>query len=155
ESQLKRYGALRDFSRIPGGPSWPSLHRLRAWIAGSVALVLLLGVAIWCGPSALRYLENVSEIEVSGDPGLVSVIVHRDGQAVTDWFDAKKSPTIPLPPGIYKIEPGFGPSRKLDHWEITTHGLFSGPTLLQFKRAPEFEVARGERVAVRAVMRDA
>jgi hypothetical protein len=43
----------------------------------------------------------------------------------------------------------------VEHWEITTHGLFSGPTLVQFNRAPEFEVARGERVTVRAVLRDA
>src|SRR5262249_60652474 len=40
-------------------------------------------------------------------------------------------------------------------WEITPHGLFAGPTVMQFKRAPEFEVARGERVTVRAVLRDA
>jgi hypothetical protein len=154
ESQLKRYGALRDLSRIPGGRP-PRPRRRRAWVAGSLALVLLLGGAVWCGPTALRYLRNTSEIEVSGDPGLTSVIVHRDGDAITDWFDVQTRPTIQLTPGKCKLEPGFAPGRAVERWEITTHGLFSGPTLMQFNRAPEFEVARGERVTVRAVLRDA
>src|SRR5262245_47037788 len=154
ESQLKRYGALRDLSRIPGGPA-PRPRRRRAWVAGSLALVLLLGGAVWCGPPALRYLANTSAIEVSGDPGLTSVVVHRDGDAVTDRFDVPTRPTIRLPPGKCKLEPGFAPGRTVERWEITTHGLFAGPTLVQFQRAPEFEVARGERVTVRAVLRDA
>jgi hypothetical protein len=116
--------------------------------------LLLLGAAVWCGPAALRYLGNRSEVEVSGDPGLRAVIVHRDGEAITDWFDVKARPTIQLPPGKCKLEPGFVPGRTVERWEITTHGLFSGPTVVQFKRAPEFEVARGERVTVRAVLRD-
>jgi hypothetical protein len=81
--------------------------------------------------------------------------VHRDGHAVTDWFEVKTRPTIKLPPGKYKLEPGFATGRMLKHWEITTHGLFSDQTLVQFERAPELEVARGERVTVRSVMRDA
>jgi hypothetical protein len=155
ESQLKRHGALSDSSRIPGGQSARPRRRRLAWLAGAVALLLLLGGAVWCGPPALRYLGNRSEIGVLGDPGLAQVIVHRDGEAVTDWFDAKARPTIKLPPGKYKLEPGIATGRTVKHWEITTHGLFSDQTLLQFKRAPEFEVARGERVTVRAVMRDA
>jgi hypothetical protein len=155
ESQLKHQGALRNVSRIPGGPSPRQRRRRRAWIAGSLALLLLLGGAVWCGPAALRYLRNTSEIEVLGDPGLTSVIVHRDGDAITDWFDVKTRPTIQLPPGQCKLEPGFAPGRTVQRWEITTHGLFWSPTVVQFKRAPEFEVARGERVTVRAVLRDA
>jgi hypothetical protein len=153
EAQLKRYGALRDFSRIPGGMS-PQPRR-RAWITGCLALLLLLAGAVWRGPAALRYLGNMGEIEVMGDPGLTGVIVHRDGDAITDWFDARTRPTIQVPPGKCKLEPGFAPGRALERWEITTHGLFSRPTVVQFKRAPEFEVARGERVSVRAVLRDA
>jgi hypothetical protein len=154
ESQLKRHGALRDFSRIPGGQSPQPRRRRLAWVAGVVALLLLLGGAVWCGPLALRYLGNTSEVEVLGDRGLVSVIVHRDGGAITDWFDVKAHPTIQLPPGKCKLEPMFAPGRTVEHWEITTHGRFSDQTLLQFKRAPEFEAARGERVTVRAVLRD-
>jgi serine/threonine protein kinase len=154
ESQLKRHGALRDFSRIPGGQSPRPRRRQLAWVAGTLALVLL-GGAVWWGAPALRYLGNTTEVEVLGDPGLVSVIVHRDGEAITDWFDVKTRPTIKLPPGKYKLETGFAPDREVERWEITTHGLFSDLTLLQFKRAPEFEVARGERVTVRAVLRDA
>jgi serine/threonine protein kinase len=156
ESQLKRYGALRDLSRIPGEPPPRPRRRRRAWLAGALALVLLLGAAVWCAPPALRYLTNTSAIEVSGDPGLTSVIVHRDGDAITDWFDAQTHQlTITLPPGKCKIEPGLVPGRTVERWEITTHGLFSGPTLMRFERAPEFEVARGERVTVRAVLRAA
>jgi serine/threonine protein kinase len=154
-AQLQQHGALCDLSRIPGGPAPRNRRRRLAWIAGSLALLLLLGGAVWCGPLALRYLGNTSEIEVLGDPGLVSVIVHRDGEAITDWFDVKTRPTITLPPGKCKLEPGFAPGRTVERWEVTTHGLFSGPTLMQFKRAPEFEVGRGQRVTVRAVMRDA
>jgi hypothetical protein len=153
EAQLKQYGALRDLSRIPGGPSLRPHRRRRMWIAGWLALLLVLVGAAWCGPAAVRYLTKRSEIDVSGHPGLVSVIVHRDGRAITDWFDARTRPTIKLPPGKYKLEPGFAPGWTHERWEITTHGLFSGPTLIQFERAPEFEVARGERVTVRAVMR--
>src|SRR5262249_27353897 len=54
--------------------------------------------------------------------------------------------------GHCKLEPGFAPGRTVEHWEITTHGLFSGRTFRQVLRAPQFEVARGERVTVRAVM---
>jgi hypothetical protein len=153
ESQLKRYGALRDLSRIPGGQS--PRPRRRAWIAGCLALLLLLGGAVWCGPSALRYLGNTSEIEVLGDAGLTTVIVQRDGEAVTDWLDAQTRPTIKLTSGKYKFEPGFAPGRTVERWEITTHGLFSSPTLVQFKREAEFAVGRGERVTVRVVLRDA
>jgi hypothetical protein len=154
ESQLKGYGALRDLSRIPGGPSPRPPRRRFMRGAGALALMLLLGAVFWCVPAALRYLANTSWIEVSGDPGLVSVIVHRDGEAITDWFDAKARPTIGLPPGKYKLEPATAPGRTVERWEITPHGLFAGPTLLQFKRAPEFEVARGEKVTVRAILRD-
>jgi serine/threonine protein kinase len=155
EAQLKRHGALSDLSRIPGGQSPRPRRRQRAWVAGPVALLLLLGGAVWCGPPALRYLRNTSEIEVLGDRGLTSVIVHRDGDAITDWFDVKTRPTITLPPGKCKLEPGVATGRTVKHWEITTHGLFSDQTLVQFRRAPEFEVARGERVTVRAVLSDA
>jgi hypothetical protein len=156
EAQLKRHGAVRDFSRLPGGPAPSPRRRRRAWVAVTLALLLLLGGAVWCSPAALRYLGNTGEIEVSGDPGLTSVIVHRDGEAIyaTGWFDVKARPTIKLPPGKCKLEPGFAPGRTVARWEVTTHGLFSGPTLVQFKRAPELEVARGARVTVRAVMRD-
>jgi hypothetical protein len=153
ESQLKRHEAMRDLSRIPGGPA--PRPRRRAWIAGSLALLLLLGGAVWCGPPALRYLGNTSEVEVLSDPGLTSVIVHRDDNAITDWFDVKTRPTITLPPGKCKLEPGLAPGRTVEHWEITTHGLFSDQSLLQFQQAPEFIVARGERVTVRVVLRDA
>jgi hypothetical protein len=154
ESQLKRYGALRDLARIPGEKPQRPRRRRRAWVAGALALVLLLGAAVWCGPPALRYLRNTSEIEVFGDPGLTSVIVHREGDAITDWFDLKTRPTIQVPSGMCKLEPGFAPGRTVERWEITTHGLFSGPTVVQFQWAPEFEVARGGRVTVRAVLRD-
>jgi hypothetical protein len=151
---LQQNGALRDFACIPGRPSPRPRRRRLAWVVGAVALVLLLGGTVWCGPVALRYLRNTSEIEVLGDPGLTSVIVHRDGDAITDWFDVKTHPMIALPPGQCKLEPGFAPGRTVERWEITTHGLFFDQNLKQFKRAPEFYVARGERLTVRAVMRD-
>src|SRR5262249_40648688 len=50
---------------------------------------------------------------------------------------------------------GLATGRTVTRWEITRDGLFAGPTVMQFQRAPEFEVARGERVIVRAVLRDA
>jgi serine/threonine protein kinase len=153
ESQLKQHGALRDLARIPAAPS--RRPRRPALIAGILALVLLVVGAVWYGPFALRYLTNTSAIDVSGDPGLTGVIVHRDGIAITDWFDARSRTTIEVTAGKVKLEPGFAPGRRLDHWEITRHGLFSGPTLSQFQRAPEFEVAPGELVSVRAVVRDA
>jgi serine/threonine protein kinase len=153
ESQVKRHGALRDFSRIPGGQLPRS--RRKTWVAEALAFLLLLAAVVWCGPFVWRYLTKTSEIQVVGDRGLTDVIVHKDGDAVTDWFDPIIHPTVSLPPGNYKLEPGFGPGRTVDHWEITTHGLFSGPMLMQFKRAPEFEVGRGEWVTIRAVMRDA
>jgi serine/threonine protein kinase len=155
ESQLMQHGALRDLSRIPRRPTPQPRRQPRVWIAAAFVLVVLLAGIVWCGPFAFRYLTNTSEIEVEGDPGLNAVIVHRDGGAITDWFDVRTHPTIKVPPGKCKLEPGFGPGRQLDHWEITSHGLFPGPTLMQFKRAPEFDVARGERVTVRAVVRDA
>ena len=154
ESQIKTYGALRDFSRIPGGQSLRPRRRRLAVIAGSLALLLLVCGAVWAGPYALRYIGNRGDVEITPEAGWVSVIVHKGDDAVTDWFGVNKRPTIKLPPGRYKLEPGFAPGRLLVHWEITTHGLFASHTLLQFKRAPEIEVARGERVTVRAVMRD-
>jgi hypothetical protein len=155
ESQLQRHGALRDFARIPGGSAPRPRRRRLAWVAGAAALLLLLAGAVWCGPTALRYLRNTSEIEVLGDPGLTSVIVHRDGEAIADWLDVKTRPAIQLPPGKWKLKPGLADGRSVVYWEITTHGLFSGSIVRQSMQAPEFEVARGNRVIVRAVTRDA
>jgi formylglycine-generating enzyme required for sulfatase activity len=155
EQQLRTHGILKDYSRIPGGKPAPRRSGRRKWAVAALALVLLVvGAVVWAGPHAIRYVGNRGEIEITPESGWVSVIVHKDGIAVTDWFGVKTAPTIKLPPGKYKLEPGFAPGRTVGHWEITTHGLFSGPPISLYTRAPEFELARGERVTVRAAMRD-
>jgi hypothetical protein len=104
----------------------------------------------------MRYLGNRGEVVVLPAPGLIQYIVWRDGAAVTDWFDAKTGPTIELPPGQYEFKTGFWPpGRTIERWEVTTQGLFSGRTSWQGKRDFVVDVARGDRVTVRAVMRDA
>ncbi len=110
-------------------------------VVGLLALLLGVGGTIWAGPTAIRYFGNRGEVEIIPDPGWVSVIVHKDGDAVTDWFDVSERPTIQLPPGKYTFPPGFGPGRTLVHWEVTFHGLLFSHTLLQFNREPVFEVA--------------
>jgi serine/threonine protein kinase len=95
ESQLKHHGALKNVSRIPGGPSPRPRRQRLAWIAGSLALLLLLGGAVWCGPPALRYLRNTSEAVVAPpDPTVVQalrdLVVAKEGtrNTVTSRFAA-------------------------------------------------------------------
>jgi len=151
--------AIDDAGARPSSPRRAlTLKRRRkrmVYAIAGLALFLIVFSAIWAGPFALRYLGNRGEVEITPESGWVSVIVHKDGDAVTDWFDVSTRPTIKLPPGTYKFPPGFGPGRTLDHWEVTTHGFFASQSLLQFTRDPWLEIARGERVTLRAIMRDA
>ncbi len=135
----------------------PKTPAPRSWAPFVAALVLLIVCSriVEFGPLAL-YLGDQGEVEVVPDPELVSVIVHQGDDAVTDWFDVSTRPKIQLPPGKYKLEPGFRSLKRIAaHWEITTHGMLTGhSSRTSADRAPGFEIKRGERVTIRVVMRD-
>jgi serine/threonine protein kinase/formylglycine-generating enzyme required for sulfatase activity len=153
EAQLKEHDSIIDFSRIPKSKhsrqrsAWEQF----AWVS---ALSGLAAAFLMIAPFGLRFLRNKSVVEVMPSGGLVGVMVHQDGEAITDWFDSRKQTKIDLRPGTYRLEASFAPGRTLERWEITTHGLVSTNTAWQLKRACEIEVSRGDRVVVRAVMRD-
>ena len=136
----------------------PKPPRPRSWVPFVAALVLLIVCSrtVEFGPLVVLYLGDQGEVEVVPDPELVSVIVHQGDDAVTDWFDVSAHPKIKLPPGKYKLEPGFRSlKRTAGHWEITTHGALTGhSSRTSADRAPGFEIKRGERVTIRVVMRD-
>ena len=154
ETQLKTHGEVRNFARIPGGGKSPRKSKYRRFATSLCGVAALFWAVMLFGEPAYRYAANRAAIEVLPESGLTSVIVHRDGQAVTDWYDAKTRPTITLPPGKYKLEPTFAPGRTVERWELRTRSTFSSRSEWQGVRAPEFEVARGEQVTLRAVMRD-
>jgi len=154
EAQLKTHGEIRDFASIPGGGKSPARSKVRRLATSLCGVAALFGAAMLFGEPAYRYAANRAAIEVVPEPGWTSISIHRDGQAVTDWYDAKTRPTISLPPGKYKLEPVFAPGRTVERWELRTRSTFSSRTEWQGVRAPEFEVARGEQVTVRAVMRN-
>jgi serine/threonine protein kinase len=153
EVQLKTHDSVRDFSRIPKRKHSRQRSQWKefAWVfalSGLMAAFLL--VAIF----AMRYLRDKGVIEINPSDGLVDAIVHQDGEAITDWFDMPKQKKLNLPSGTYRLEPHFATGRILQRWEITTHGLFSTNTTWQLNRVCEIELSRGERVNIRAVMRD-
>jgi serine/threonine protein kinase len=155
DCESRPQAGLNYVSRNPVKQPLRPRRRRFAAIAGASAILLLLCWAVWSSPAAMRYISNRGEVVVLPAPGLITFIVWRDGDAVTDWFDAKTSPTIELPPGKYEFKTGFWPpGRTIERWEVTTQGLFSGRTSWQGKKDLVVDVARGDRVIVRAVMRD-
>jgi uncharacterized protein (TIGR03067 family) len=129
-------------------------RRLRRW-AARLGIVALVGWAVfWFGPAALRYLGNRGEVSFSADgPGLVRIMVIRDGQMVTD-FDPRTNPTIELPPGNYMLKPTQTPGRAVNYWELTAFDMFTGHIYMRPGISCEFDLKRGQRVSVRALMHD-
>jgi hypothetical protein len=149
----------KSLDRTPGKVLMPPLRlgpRRTAAIAVVCALALVLvSWAVRSTPAALRYLRNRGEVVVVPTPGLGSYIIWCDGDAVTDWYDAKKGEPIELPPGSYEFKTGLWPADlKVERWEITNQGVFSNRTSWQGKRDFVVDVAPGERVVVQAVMRN-
>ncbi|MBP3959613.1 SUMF1/EgtB/PvdO family nonheme iron enzyme [Gemmata sp. G18] len=137
---------------VPVTPKWLKVGEVTAKIGISIYVMF----AIFWHTNIVAYLRDQGEVEVVPDPELVSVIVHQGDDAVTDWFDVSAHPKIKLPPGKYKLEPGFRSlKRTAGHWEITTHGALTGhSSRTSADRAPGFEIKRGEWVTIRVVMRD-
>jgi hypothetical protein len=134
-------------------PFRPRRRRSAATIGAFALLFLILSCVVWLGPAARRYIGNRGEVVVLPAPGFIQYIVWRDGAAVTDWFDAKTSRTIDLPPGKYEFKTGFYPAgRRVRRWEVTIQGLFSSQTSWQGTADFVVDVARGDRVIVLAVM---
>ncbi|HEY2785182.1 MAG TPA: SUMF1/EgtB/PvdO family nonheme iron enzyme [Fimbriiglobus sp.] len=111
---------------------------------------------MWAAPFALRYVNNTAQIKIEQTDGWESIIAYNDQGVATDTFSVKYSPTIDLPPGRYRLEPILTPGRAIASWELTTSGLFSfemgtitGPS------SPVIVVKRGERLTIRAVLREA
>jgi serine/threonine protein kinase len=137
-------------------PSWslPQPRRSVAIAAVCAPVMLLVSWAVWSGPATLRYFRNKGEVVVDPTPGLSSYIIWRDGDAVTDWFDGKAGKTIELPPGTYEFKTGLWPAgRTVERWELTTHGLFSTRSSWQGKHDFVVDVAPGDHVTVRPVLR--
>jgi serine/threonine protein kinase len=171
EAQLKVNAKLQDFSRIPGEQPPARTRRARPWklAAAALAIAALLGT-VWLGPAAWRYLSNRSELELVPQEGLVSVIVLQneegviDGNklnpAVTDWLDMRTAHALKLPPGKYQLNAGTWPAgTRIVHWEVTTSGPLGSNRLVVPEEGVEgrsviVTVGRGERVTVRAVVRD-
>jgi hypothetical protein len=131
----------------------------------------LLVAACGFGAAAAEYLGGRGEVEVPFDPSEVSLrsVTARGESGVPispdagptvrhgyGWGVSQNKPVLPfkLPHGTYRFEASCYPGRTVDHWEITTHGLFSSRTDLNYEPAPEIHLGRGDRVTVRAVMRN-
>ena len=98
EAQLKAHGEMRNFARIPGGGKSPVKSKYRRLAMGLCGVAALFGAAMLFGEPAYRYAVNRAAIEVVPESGLTSISIHRDGQAVTDWYDAKTADDY-SPPG--------------------------------------------------------
>jgi serine/threonine protein kinase len=166
EGQLKAHGALRDFSRIPGGQPPPRRTRRRKWVWVAGVVVVLAGLGVWFGPFVLLYFSNRGELELRPADGLISVIVLQNDEGVidgnklhapvTDWLDMKKRQTLKLPPGRYQLNVGTWPAgTSVSQWEVTTSDLFGSHTILVpvIRTSAIVTVDRGHRVTLRARMR--
>ncbi|HLW66736.1 MAG TPA: family 16 glycoside hydrolase, partial [Gemmataceae bacterium] len=136
----------------------PATARLRSLIGPAAMGFLLLVVVIVFIPWMSLYLANHSRVEIESQDGLTEVIILQNDVTVHDWMDMRTPQTVTLAPGKYHINPGLKPG--YDYWtigwELTTSGLFSSHTVRQAGSAGsgcDFEVQRGERVTVRAIIR--
>jgi hypothetical protein len=146
------------FVRRPGRERPPAYSHLRwrlrwAWLAALVLLLLPGGVLF--GPFVVRYLGNRSEAELVPVPGLVSLIVLQNDEPVTDWLSMRSGHTLTLSPGSYQLNAGTWPAnRELSGWEVTRSRPFAEARELASGRSLKVTVQRGERVAIRARLRD-
>ncbi|HVK14461.1 MAG TPA: family 16 glycoside hydrolase, partial [Gemmataceae bacterium] len=103
EQQVQTHGAVRDFSRIPGGRPRATVQRALVG-AGLVAAALLVACVLLFNFSLYRYATNRGDIEFNGgaDPDVEKLLVWRDGELVTtlDWTNRR----VALAPGEYELE---------------------------------------------------
>jgi len=166
EAQLKANAKLKDFSRIPR--AMPAENLRRPWKRALVipAVVLLVLVGIWAGPSVANYGRNRGELEILSEEGLVSVIVLQNDEGVidgnkllplvTDWLDMKQRHTLTVTPGKYQLNVGTYPEgTSVWEWEVNTSSLLASTKV----RVPVVNssaiitVERGQRVTLRPIMR--
>jgi uncharacterized protein (TIGR03067 family) len=148
----------------PPAPAAPRKRRRRWAVPVALAVVLLLlGGALWFGPTALRYLgkrgqgeggQVVELVEFVPDPDLLGIVVSRDDQPFLYNLDLRTSPTVKLPPGRYRLEGACNPGREVDHWELTRLSTHAGIGNGYPGRTCVLNLEPGERVTVRAVLRD-
>jgi uncharacterized protein (TIGR03067 family) len=103
EQQLQAHGALKEFSRVPGGRPPQRIGRKWKRAAAAVALLLAVGVVAYAGPFALRYVSDEGKVsflnaEYPGD----KLLVRRDGQVVTTLDSGNSS--AHLASGEYELE---------------------------------------------------
>ena len=106
----------------------------------------------------MRYFGNRAEVELVSDadvvrydlqPGVTSDV------AAPQPIEGGSHSTLRFSPGAYRIEAKCKPGRVVERWEVTTHGLFNTRTQERDGASLLLAVARGERLTVRPVLRDA
>ncbi|HTK77522.1 MAG TPA: family 16 glycoside hydrolase, partial [Gemmataceae bacterium] len=136
------------------------LQRVRASRQRRIAALittscLLLLIAVWCGPSTVRYLRNRATLEIVPEEGLGGIIVLQNDATVTDWLGMQIRRTVEVSPGKYKLNPGCKPGYEYEgmSWQLTTVGIIADHTVRQSGTSCELELHRGERVIIRAIPR--
>src|SRR5262249_18354105 len=152
EQQLKAHGALRDYSRIPGGQPPAPRRRLGrwAWAVAPVVLLLCLG-AFWLLPAAERYVANAAEVGFASDADVLGYDllpgVPGDPKGMRP-VENELGSALRLNPGAYQIKAKCKPGRVVDHWVVTTHGLFTNRTQEQRGETLLLSLGRGDLVSV-------
>ncbi|MBY0455808.1 MAG: protein kinase, partial [Gemmataceae bacterium] len=161
ETQLADGARLTNYSRIPQAkpatkPRPWSRRRVRV-AGGLLALVSLVYIALWGGPFAQRYAANKGVVEIEPADGLMQVIVYGENGPVSDWYDARTSPQINLPPGQYTLVASVRPDKQIERWEINGRSFvwLGGMRITTPVANPTFAVKRGERVTISVTTRDA
>lgn len=165
EHQLKAHGALKDFSRIPGGKPTAKWRRQRriALAAAAVACAAVAAAGVWRvsrqgWENTVHYVANRATVRIDvRNPNVESVAIWRDdvevetlgsGQAVRTWPAGQYAVVVTTKPGFVANRMtvqvgGYGPGGR---WQRTREGgdRFELPVL----RGGAYEIVEIGTVAV-------
>jgi serine/threonine protein kinase len=152
EKQLQAHGALKDYSRIPGGnPNPRRIGRKWKW-AAAIILVLAAVGAVYAAPFVLGYAFDAGKITLFTD--VEKVLVRRDGQIVATLDP--DNPSAHLASGEYEFEAVCQEGKDAAEFIFVTRRLFGNPPERNGALGPVFKltIQRGDVIRLGVFVRE-